>query len=592
MKSEDFTQLTLKPLNLIPTKKPQKVCGFDIETAGSSNEFVLACLNGDGISEAFTSTADLLSFLDSDKARGYVFVATNLGFDFLGCLMENTERWNICERDGRIYSFKYYQHGQKKRPLKFYDTLNYFPASVEKLGSVMGIPKLPHPKCFKRKPETFEELEELKEYCMNDAYISYRFFKDRIVQWSVAQGIRIKSTIASMSLDNFRTNYLKSMYRVAQPHIHNIIYKAYYGGRTEVFKRGTFYDVNCYDFNSLYPSVMVNEYPNPNSMQRAKASNMHIIDNYEGVSYVEGWLPKKYIPILPSRTESKLIFPVNRIKGHYTHVELRKAVEEGFKISKFGESVFYLKSENLFREFIEHSYQKRLKQKEMNDALELMTKLSMNSLYGKFGFNYRKSNSMIPLKQATKKQFDSCAEFRIYGDFVEFVNNGTRPTSYSFPILSAYTTAYARLKLYDWLSNENLRDFIIYCDTDSLFVDENMRLPSSDKLGELKHEYYIDEGIFVKPKFYITNKVKIKGVKGIRDRHAFVELLENPVVCNERFIKYRSAVKSKDAHKFGKLSINQIIEIQKKLKLEDTKRKWFNEFNYRKQEDSRPIAVG
>ena len=57
---------------------------------------------------------------------------------------------------------------------------------------------------------------------------------------------------------------------------------------------------------------------------------------------------------------------------------------------------------------------------------------------------------------------------------------------------------------------------VYYCDTDSIITD--VRLPCSDKLGDLKLEYEFEEGIFLMPKVYFLKlydneevKIRIKG---------------------------------------------------------------------------------
>lgn len=569
----------------------KEVFGFDIETYSKKNHFLLACLNFEEETKTYFKKEHVKYFLnDRPKIKNKIGVATNLGFDFLGTLIEYRDFWKVSERKGTIYSFTWYCRKNKRFPIRFYDTVNFFQASVKKLGKIVNIPKLPHPKCFTKKPKTETQLEELIKYCENDAEISRVFFNNFIVKFANDNKVKLKSTIASTSLADFRRNYLNKWYKVEPIEIHNKIFKAYYGGRTEVFKRGTFKNVNCYDINSLYPSVMVKKLPNPNSFIDISSSSQYHIDHYEGVSYVEGFQEERYIPILPVRFKDKLVFPCGIIKGFYTHIELREAQKNGFNVKYIGSGVIYTKECTIFKRFVESKYKTRKYQKSNKDPMEIMTKLTMNSLYGKFAFNYRESNSLIPVNDLSPKQVENATYIEDLGNgFISLSSSSDLPTNYSFPIFSCYITAHARLKI--WREMEKVKENLVYCDTDSMFLNDNKTIDSSDVLGEFKHEYFKEEAIFVKPKMYFTEYAKVKGVSSIKTEKQFKDLMINPTINEERFIKYRSVMRSKEHHKNGVLKINEIINITKKLSLEDEKRQWESKFNYKIMEESKPLTL-
>lgn len=586
----------MRNLYLSPNKnkfKPnnKEIFGFDIETYTKKNHFLIASLTFEYDNKTYFKNNVLKDFLnDRPKIKNKIGVATNLGFDFLGSFFEYSDYWKVSERKGIIYNFTWYCRKNKRFPIKFYDTINFFRASVEKLGEVVNLKKLPHPACFTKKPKNEEELIELIPYCVNDAEISRLFFKNFIVKFANENEVKLKYTIASMSLDDFRRNYLKKWYKVEPIDVHDKVFKAYYGGRTEVFKRGLFKRVNCYDINSLYPSVMIKKLPDPNSYQELAVSDQFTIDNYEGVTYIEGYQSKCYLPILPVRYDNKLIFPIGLIKGYYTNIEIREALKNGFKIKKIGSGVIYTKTEYVFKEFVNDKYEKRKIKQSNNDPMEVTDKLTMNSLYGKFAYNYREKNSLIPINELTEKDIETSEFIEDLGNgYVTLSSNSGLPCSYSFPIFSCYITAYARLKIHKEMSK--VKDKLIYCDTDSMFLMDNKKIKSSKELGKFKLEYYTDEGIFIKPKMYLSKYAKIKGVNSIKTKEEFMKLLKNPTIHEERFTKYRSVIRSKAHHKHGKLKINQIIPVTKTLDLEDTKRVWLKKFDYKSNEDSNPIFL-
>lgn len=547
------------------------------------------------------SPQEVQEFLNTRFARQHLIVATNLPFDFLGVFKSlPDQKFRCAERNGIIYNFTYYQNNNKKFPVRFYDTIRYFPVGVEVLGKIVGTPKMKHPSFFPKKPKNKEEWAELAEYCDNDAYISFLFMKNFVLKYIKENGLRLKITIASMSMCDWKTNYLKEKIPIESEEKHELAFKAYYGGRTEVFRRGTFKDVTCYDFNSLYPTVMLKELPNPKNGYYAKQISHYDVENYEGVCYCEGIQDKRFVPLLPVRHvhkgSMKLVFPSGLIKGHYTFVELREAQKNGFTITKLGEGVYYTKTKKYFKEFVTDKYSLRQKQKADGDPMELMTKLIMNSLYGKFGFNYREKSQIVHESEFTNKILDEATSITDLGNGYFAVNGESdKPPNYSFPIWASYITAYARIELYKKLAAHH--PYVLYCDTDSVFFRDGYTIEQGDALGDMKFEYKVPEGMFVRPKFYFTKKAKIKGVKapldedGVKqdiDRELFIKLVGGEKITEDFFVKYRTALRSREHHKWGKLEFNQIIQKEKRLSVEDSKRHWVTEFNLNQQQTSQP----
>lgn len=587
-------------------KKPvkhDKIMGFDIETAGQKNKFVLACFYCYDKQYICNSKQEVKDLLNSTKLRNYKIYATNLAFDFLGCLYQESHRWQLNEREGTIYSFKYYttkdKTGKYIKPVNFYDTMRIVPFSVEKLGKIVNNKKMKHPKSFGRFPQNKEERLELINYCMNDAMISYLFVKKIVIPYLKQYNIPLKQTIGSMAMEDYRNNHLPFAW-FQEPEINReFAFGSYYGGRTENFKRGRFKNVYCFDINSLYPSVMLNKMPNPNKYKHIKYPSIKHINNYEGVSLVVVKVPKNLkVPPLPYKKDGKLLFPVGSFEGYYNHNEIRNAIKYGVKIINIKKCLIYKESGYYFKDFVEKHYNNRLEMKSNNNSMEIMCKLFLNNLYGKFGFNYKKTSSVIPRNQLN---FDKHIKKDVFikplnseNDFFSVESSCETVPDYSFPIIASYITSYARIKMYEYLSNKAIQDKIIATDTDSIFLEnyEN-EICTSSKLGDMKLEdgYPVKEWCyFIRPKFYKTVKPKCKGIKFNYDEE-FYHLLNKKTVKQERFVKYRTAVRSKDQHKFGVLVPNQIIQVEKFCDLEDTKRKWEKVFNYNESQDSDPIYI-
>jgi len=469
------------------------------------------------------------------------------------------------------------------------------PASVEKLGSIIGISKLEKPKFLGKKPKNFQERYQLLEYNMYDSMISAKFL-EFVQDVTNHLGGNLKLTVSSSALDLFRRKFMnKSMikedYYVSGAR--DFIFEGYYGGRTEVFSRGLHKKINYYDINSLYPSVMIDsEYPVPQSITKPKHPKLKWIEKYEGVSRVHIIAPKMKYPILPVKIKGKLCFPYGEFEGVYNHNELRYAISKGYHILEIKEQIVYKKTFKPFKEYVKTLYDLRLKYKSEKSSYEKVVKLYMNSLYGKFAQHFVEDTKIINTSTMTtqeKKEFFNFLsnskidqnKFAIKDEKYIITTKEDSNSNFSFPILASYTTSYARIKMHPYIENYNA----LYMDTDSIMTYEKLDKTSKD-LGDMKLEGVFDSVILVKPKMYMLSQgndfdVKIKGVPK-PDNNTFLDLMQNKGVSRIKFSKLKESIRRGFAP-------NTVFELTKKLDLEDSKREWKNKFSYTSNEQSEPI---
>jgi len=98
--------------------------------------------------------------------------------------------------------------------------------------------------------------------------------------------------------------------------MYNDIKKAYYGGKTEIYKP---YGKNLYyyDVNSLYPYVSLNDMPGVKCMYIEFYKDTYELSNLFGFFYctVENYT-NNYLGLLPHRCSIKgLIFPSGKYSG-------------------------------------------------------------------------------------------------------------------------------------------------------------------------------------------------------------------------------------------------------------------------------------
>lgn len=476
---------------------PKKFITFDCETnINDNNSFKMGSVYGETFYKIFWNKDEMAKFLLSKRFNGYIRYATNLDFD-LSCLYQPfIDEWLLLISNGKLIFGSF----NDKTPFKkFHDTLNLtYNMSVKKMGDILGIPKgnIDFETCSDK---------ELEKYNLNDSRITYLFmkwFNDYIFQL----GGEVKVTLASTSLYLFRKKYLKEFYKKPD-RVHNKLHRrAYYGGRVEVFQEGVINnDFYIYDINSQYPyAMMITPLPNPNYMKWKKFGNYDDIINFEGVTACTVQAPNKMnIPILPLKFKAdnwnseKLIFPLGEFKGVWTNNELRYAISNGYEILNIDYAYIFEKTMNELFDYVNELYSLRLKFKAKNDKREIILKILLNSLYGKFGINPSKNYSGELTHIDNIKNFEMAKGWYQYGETLYFFRANNFKPNYEIPIWSAYITATARKILHQFLSNCSQ---VYYCDTDSIFTPDV--LLSSNEIGKLKNERSCKWGEFLIPKGY------------------------------------------------------------------------------------------
>lgn len=591
IKSDDGRPMGLR--RLVTKVRVHDIYSFDIETYKDKNDFLMGGVWGDNVKRTFWNKEEMINYLiTKPRFRGQAFIfATNLGFDILA-LFSGTDHFKkmfFVQRGGQIIRVDY--KTDDGEVVTFLDSMNYVAFSVKKMGNVVGIPKLEFDDVGDY-DKMLNNRDELIAYNLRDCEITYNFMK--LLQSGFNElGCDLKTTIASTALNLFQRKYLENDLYVSEPDIREFVLKAYYGGRTEAFIRGTIDaddfsadNLNYYDVNSLYPYAMNNFiYPNTNYSRVCNPGSMNLIKRYEGVSNVVIECPDIDYPFLPFRTKEKLLFPKGILKGNYTHIELRKALEIGYKILEIKQTVYYTVTHKPFKDYVTALYNKRLEYKKNESPLELVAKLLLNSLYGKFAQKTTQEeifylDSLTPEEFIAKSlKYEVCPV-----DKWLYVKVDDRIPNFSLPVYSAYITGYARIVLYDYMKKAGT---VIYTDTDSIITPSIMK--TSNKLGDLKLEHSLKRIIIIKPKMYYLGNgndpvIKIKGVRRIKGFYNFMKVIEGEPITQMKFTKMKESIRRG-------FSFNQKIFVSKKLDLEDTKRKWDKKFNVSEMQISEAIKI-
>lgn len=471
--------------------KINKIATFDIETANWVEFLILGFFDGKEYKE-FYSIDDFLNFVCRDKYTGYKIYAHNAGkFDFLFLFDSLKLPADIYDINGRIFSIRIKLPSGKA--VQLYDSYYILQFSLDKL-----IKKLTPDTAHKKIEIDFSKVTKvtplLRKHLKNDCLSLHEILV--VFQSNInVLGAELKGTSAATSMDLFTRYYLKTEIPTYFQHDESVR-RSYFGGRNEVFKKhikNGFY----YDFNSLYPAVMQNNYFPVGTPQ--KISNYRYDKNDTGFVFIRTKINSKY-PVLPYKTATMLLYPNGNLSGFYSIEFLKKLQELNIPFQCFDALLF--DREKLFSGFVSDLYALRMKNKN-NSVLNYTMKLMLNSLYGKFAQKIkRKSFYFNPDKKLVDKK-----NLILYSPYYDiWYDESECFLSYILPAISSYVTGYAQLKL-----SKYINDNTYYIDTDSIITTE--QLPVSGKIGDLKLEDIITDGIFITQKVYAYKNEKNKTVK-------------------------------------------------------------------------------
>lgn len=516
-------ELTFKPI----TKSPAvfNLGAFDIEGVGGPNGFVLGGVKTSDTYETFTHPSPMIDYMRQRKFKSYRFFAHNLTYDY-GILEPYLTKLDYpLLINGRV--FKVRIANGKGAPRFLADSLFFSGGiSLKNLGSVMKYPKLDTPEnlilydprinyhhrnSIATDPVVHQYLERDNEIVLN--YM--QFFQSTINEL----GGEVKFTLASTAMDLFRRRFLDTEYLTPFHSRNEFARNAYYGGRVEPFRLGTWEGVNGYDINSLYPYVMYTyEYPHPDYLKGPlDTTDPSLIDKYEGISYVKIFVPDNIIPPLPYRHNGKLYFPTGLLSGYYTHADIRHALEQGCILRDIQRTLYSTQTCTPFKSYVSELYKLRQELKAINDPRQHVIKIMLNSLYGKFG---QRTNAGLqelhPITWWLDGNQHISVSWREIGDqiFVVVPKLTSFQPQYVNVLWAAYITSYARNTLYGYMAM--CEDELIYSDTDSVYI--RGELTTGKELGQMKLEKSnIDLEVYG-PKAYRIFKdgelidVKCKGV--------------------------------------------------------------------------------
>lgn len=498
-----------------------------------------------------------VSLVKTNKKESHIFFFHNLNkFDsyFLLHTLSNNEAFDIriISRNNQVYKIIVFDKITQLR-LEFRDSLLYLPISLSEIANIFckNYKKLD----FNHKDNSIENyidnqvfLKNLKIYCLYDSLVLEEGFEKFL---KYIRTTLLIEPLDSLSLPGISLRYFRSRFyddvncpieRLSM-NKDNFIRKSYRGGMVELFKPHLL-DGFHYDVNSLYPYIM-KSFPMPIGV--GKWVDISNIEDFFGFVKVEVTSPDcEHKPFLNYYDEKLgLIAPIGSWTEVYFSEEIKHALTLGYKF-KYLKALSYEKG-ILFDKFVDSLYTLRLTYNK-GSPLNLITKLLLNSLYGRFGMKTEMVKSKIIDNNDIQEYVSSYDIINISTfDNKSLINFRETPALHKLNLLLKYNyiniekykslikqpnsinessavqissaiTAYGRIFM-DRFKRDSELD-VYYSDTDSIFCKNalNPEFISKIEIGKFKLENKINEAIFLLPKVYMLKTfenetiIKCKGL--------------------------------------------------------------------------------
>lgn len=384
-----------------------------------------------------------------------------------------------------LYKMEVNYHGHE---LLFYDSLKLYPgSSIEKLGEMVGVRKLVGDYDYEKVRHGKNDFTFLeRQYFRHDIIILRKVlekhFKDhhklRLTRSSYAYAAlkrEVRSNDAKLLKEDrvFHRIFKPSIERAHYDYLHN----AYFGGFTYANPEFTNQELGqgfVFDVNSLYPSVMVTDFPLLDSEVKLTHDKFKELDWLDQHTFFVATIrlnklkmKKNTFPCLPKKMNfrsNEVVYSLDDVDYPYvtlTNLDFYWLFENYDLEYEFVKGYYYPEfAVRPFESFIlKNNKGKEEAGRAGNKFQRLMFKLSNNSSYGKFG---------------QKPDFQSSQPVLNDNGIVTFIpiDEDQKDDSFNNVLIADFVTAKARNVLYHAIRAVNeSNDFdFVYCDTDSIHI--------------------------------------------------------------------------------------------------------------------------
>lgn len=468
----------------------------------------------------------------------------NIGFRCAECEEErgNNTYETLITNLGTWYSitvyFKYNKEKNIIHKVTFLDSMKILNFPVDNIAKAFNLPinklKIDYDKPRKKKQYL---TEEDKNYIKHDvqivAYALHELFSEGLT----------KMTQGSNALYDYKNILGRQKFSHYFPNVDELFEEfkhSYKGGFTYLspeYKEKDIENITVLDVNSLYPYVLYSRnlpYGKPvyfeGKYEEDKTYPLYIqffsctfqlkknkIPSIQIKSKLYHFMPTEYLT--SSKNDEGIDEPVVLA---LTNVDLKLFLDQyDVNIISWERGWKFKCIDTLFKEYIEKWTKRKIEAaKQGNKSMRQICKLMLTSLYGKFGTNPKKLNSIPYLSEEKIIKFRPQDEEKLKA---KEEKEKDKQKGLYLP-LASFVTAYAReitirtaQSIMDYSINKYGKNAFVYADTDSahtwLTIDELKNFCEIDdyELGKWAFEGFFEKARFIRAKCYIEgNKEEIK----------------------------------------------------------------------------------
>ena len=498
-----------------------RVWAFALCEIDDPNNFIYGNSIDDFINFCMNPKENYVLYFHNLKFDGEYIFNYLLNNDYI-CIKDKKQKANktfttLISDTGQFYSIEIYfeiKNSKHVNKVTIYDSLKILNFSVEQIAKDFDLPIRKLELDYKTKREVGHILTEHEiDYIRNDVEIMARALKIMFDENLT------KITIGSDALNNYKeiNKNFKHYFPILPYEIDQDIRKSYKGGFTylnDIYKEKETGAGIVLDFNSLYPSIMAFEklpFGNPiffkgqyeqDSLYPLYVQTLScIFELKEGmiptlqIKNNMHFLPNEYVKSSNGDIVTLTLTSVD-LELFLQHYNIIGEIEyhSGWKFKAI---------KGLFSKYIDYWSNKKIQaKKDNNTALYRISKLLLNSLYGKFGLNPNVRSKFPYLNEegiVKYKLYDPEIREPIYIPVASFITS-----------LGRKRIIETSQKIKDYSIQKYNKDLYVYSDTDSvhtLITNENelKHIIEIDdyKLGALKKESEFIRGKYIRQKCYI-----------------------------------------------------------------------------------------
>jgi len=438
----------------------------------------------------------------------------------------------------------YYRNGVST--ICIIDSLNFFRMPLAQLGANIDFPKLTMP------PMDAGDAA-WDTYCKQDSLVVWTAITAYLDFLEKHELGNFQNTLPAQAFSAYRHRFMPGkIFCDTNADANRLARKAYNGGRSECFyigeATGKFY---LLDVNSMYPWVMRYHAMPVKLIGIYKHFNSRSLAGIMGdkIAAAEVTLDTDQ-PLYPKRYKGRLTFPVGRFSTCLIGQELQGAIRAGHVVAVKSCAVY--EAAFIFAAYVKYFYDLRWKYTDAGNAVFAWTcKLFLNSLYGKFGQvgrSYRSVGECDPALVKIEDVIDVDAgdhyKMRYFGGLIQQLRRESESMN-SMPAIAATITAGARWHLSNLIRAAG-RENVLYCDTDSLVVNEagknKLHLHENERgLGALKlQREFTYLSIRAVKDYTFGSKTKIKGIR------ANAEIVDDNTFIQDTFRGIKGMIRDED----------------------------------------------